>query len=412
MNPDPERAPLLPPRNVRDAEDGLRTEPQNAGGKLFKFLQVYFLFFLLIPIFPMSRSRHCNLVLAITGIAISILYQAWNAYHVTSRTDHFIPIEPVNLTINRTEIIVLSEQVKEISKEIVWIWYISVRFLMVCVFWYRRHDVANIFTIIGSNVHSENEINDNETRKLEEWSILLIICTICLIAAEIICCAVAFIDVGPRLCWQCLASSIYSGTVIMSLLMIYYFSVCGLESMFIVLFEPHQRPFDPNQELRRNQVVQFQNKLDSISRLISKIEQTLGFFIFWIFTLNFAEFSFAVIVIPEFEHFSLGNEDDMTWFLKMFKNGIILGLLTIVIMKVDQVRRTANNMFAHFKQIANQNVTTDIQCLMSNAEQVVRCNLTAWVGCFELRRAIILTYLTTIIIFCNLAFSLIRKINK
>lgn len=410
-------------------EEPTAEEIRKALRNLFIFVEVHFLLFFFMPIFTIFHNKKANTTFSAIAISISIVYQSWNAYHVG--TQHFNYTIP-SVSINRTDFDVLGDQVLEIAKDIVWIWYLSVRFLMIWVFWCRRQVISKLFTLIYRSILRDKD----ELRKLLEWSILIVFCTICLIVGEVICCWIAYIEVGPRLCWQCLASSIYSGTIIISLSVTYFFAVCGLESMFIELFETSSknltederksgpsddqdpRPiqklgFSSDQELQRSQLQTIRNKLDSISKVMRKIEQTLGFFIFWIFTLNFAEFSFAVIVIPHFEHFSLSNEADMIWFLKVIKNSIILALLTIVVIKVDQVRRTAKLMFADFKQLSNRgSVTTETQSLVSDVAEAVKCDLTSWNGCFELKRSIILTYLTTIIIFCNLAFTLIRKVGK
>lgn len=362
----------------------------------FKHLRIFLLISLWTPLF-LLESRNTLGLISWIGMLASMSYQIFHLYLDICLSLKAFPIPGVDNSTGRTSDIVANEKIYQITQLIASIIYLVTRGVIFFIFWIRRDNICEIFTQVTNAI-----VNDENSLKMISRTTFRICRRLYIVfVAIIVFYVVLFTFIPHDFIWFYLISRIYTSILITSILMLYYISIRSYQTALISFF--HSISYDDVD------IIGIRSELHKIKKLHEQIERKLGFFIFWIFCLNYIEIVWTVIVFPHLSQFDMRNRDCFLWVMSISRSIINLITIIITVVKVDSQKWTTDLLFRDFERaMVEQSTDTDIILLVMDVKDAIDLRFTAWLGFIQIDRSVLISYLVNLIVYGNLLFEFVH----
>lgn len=379
---------------VSENEACVLSNEENIEGakRLFYRVHLYSVIFMWIPIFTINNPKLTK-VLSWIGLSISVLYQCFHFSNNTFESVEKFPVPGIDNTTGRTAEIVINERMYEAIQLPASIIYLLIRLLLYIMLWIRSSDLREILTLIFYSVSNDKSSMHKISKSICPILYLTIIITV--IAHVII-----FYCTPHNFNWK-LLSRVYDSVIILSIVMIYYFMIHGYQVMF--------ESFFINICYNDIDVILTRIKLHNIKTAYEIIERKFGFFIFFVFCMNYIEIFYTVLVVPQLSQFDLRNREIFLWIISIFSSGTNLIAIFIIMVKVDLQKWSTDKHSRKFqRRMVEYNSETDVKLLVLDVKETINLRFTAWLGFIPIRRSILVSYPVNLIVYSNLLFQLVR----
>lgn len=379
-------------------ESSVLISNQNVEGAKQLFAQIHFFLVILmwIPIFIM-RNPKVTTTISWTGMLISVCYQIFHLWFNICESVKKFPIPGIDNTTGRTAETVYNEKVYEMTQLPASFSYLFIRLVVYIMLWLRRNDMREIFTLICYSISTDKYSMQNLSKSISRICPILYLYIFLIISVYI----AMFYCVNHNFTWLYLVSRIYTSVMVTCILTVYYFMIHGYQIMF--------KSFFINIYYNNIGVTSIRTKLNNIKTTHLIIERKFGFFIFWIFCLNYIEIVWTVLIVPHLSQFDLSNLDDFLWVMSIFRSLINLTTIFIIMVKVDTQKWSTDKFFRNFERgMVGHSTETNITLLVMDIKDTVDLRFTAWLGFIPINRSVLISYLVNLIVYSNLLFGLIR----
>lgn len=365
--------------------------------KIFNSIQTFLLICLWTPIFRI-RNQTITTIISWIGMIISITYQLLHIGFNTCSFTELCTISGIsNSTDNDPDLVKNDTIYDKVEFPASFLYYFA-RGTVYFMFWIERNDLRDIYTITTYSIRTD-EFSIRKLSVAMSWMCKILFSTY---GAVIILNLTLFYSIRHNFTWLYLITRIYSLILETSILMVYCSTIYGYQVAFELFFKSITAENDVDVAIIRA-------KLNVIGKIYEKIQRKLGFFVFWIFVMNYHEIVFIAVVVPRFDHFDLTNRDNFLWFLDILRCLVNITAIFIVVVKVDLQIWAVDELFRDFEHsMVKCSRRTDISVLVMEVKDTVDLRFTAWFDCIQIRRSVLISYLVNLIVYSNLFYGLVR----